>query len=124
QIQVFLSDDRDRTVERMENILADEGLILNNPTGEIFRAINNFFKTVLYILVGTASISLIVSGILIGLIVYISVLERVKEIGILTALGAKAGNIRSLFNFESGIIGFLSSFIALAISLLVSFIIN
>lgn len=124
RIQVFLQNDQERTVERIQNELLEKGYVLNNPTGEIFQSINNFFRTVLYILVGTASISLIVSGILIGLIIYIAVLERVKEIGILTALGAKARNIRSLFNFESGTIGVISAIISLLFSLLIARIIN
>lgn len=123
-IHVFIKDDRERTIERLEQTLFENGYVLNNPTQEIIRSTDDFFRSVLYVLVGTASISLIVSGILIGLIIYISVLERVKEIGILTALGAKAQNIRSLFNFESGMIGFFSAFLSLAISLLITFFIN
>lgn len=123
-IQVYMSDYRDRTLNALEKELGDLELILDNPTEIVYGSIDKFFNTVLYILVGTAAISLLVSGILVGLIVYISVIERIKEIGILTALGARAGNIRSLFIFESGFIGFLSALIGLGISILISMMIN
>jgi putative ABC transport system permease protein len=123
-VSAYLSTTREKEIEAIEEDLMDLGLVLKNPTSVLYGSVNQFFDTVLYILVGTASISLLVSGILVGLMVYISVIERVKEIGILTSLGARASNIRHLFIFESGFIGFLSSFIALGIALLISMAIN
>ena len=64
-----------------------------------------------YVLISFVSISLIVSSIMIGIITYISVLERTKEIGILRAIGASKRNISSIFNAETCIIGLLSGII-------------
>jgi ABC-type antimicrobial peptide transport system permease subunit len=80
--------------------------------------------TELKIFIGVASISLIVSGILIGLVVYTSIIERIKEIGILTAVGAKQGNIIGIFVLESGMLGLMSSLIAVLLSLLLTRMIN
>ncbi len=123
-LTVYLSTDNEDRIEDFEDLLFENGLILNNPVKIIFSTIDDFFDTILYILVGTASISLLVSGILVGLMIYISVLERIKEIGILTSIGARSSNIRNLFIFESGFLGFLSSFIALFISLFFTWMIN
>jgi len=75
-------------------------------------------------LIGIASITLVVSGILIGLVVYTSIIERVKEIGILTAIGARASNIVGIFIAESAVIGLLSSLIATVLALLISRALN
>lgn len=123
-ITVYLNVSKSNAIEKLENTLYDEGLVLRNPVKMVYGSINQFFDTVLAILVGTAAVSLVVSGILVGLMVYISVIERVKEIGILTSIGARASNIRNLFIFESGFIGLLSSFIALLIALLLTLLIN
>lgn len=124
EVKVYLENDRDQTVANVERKLAELGLILKNPTSTVYRSIDRFFNRALYILVGTASVSLVVSGILVGLMVYISVIERVKEVGILTALGAKRSNIRNLFIFESGFVGFLSSFIAIFFAFIISIFVN
>ncbi len=123
-IVVYFNSNKTDKINQFEDILTSNGLVLKNPVKVIFGAINDFFDTILYVLVGTASISLIVSGILVGLMIYISVLERIKEIGVLTSLGARKANIRHLFIFESGFIGLLSSTIALVISLVITWIIN
>jgi len=123
-LTVYLNTNDKNKIEQLEELLSDNELVLNNPVQIIFRAINNFFDTVLYVLLGTASVSLLVSGILVGLMIYISVIERTKEIGILTSLGARKSNIRHLFIFESGFLGFLSSIIALLFSLLIALLIN
>lgn len=123
-LNVFLNTKNQREIDSFADSLASKGLVLKNPENIINSSINNFFDTVLYILLGTAAISLIVAGILVGLMIYISVVERIKEIGILTSIGARGSNIRSMFLFESGFIGFLSSFLAFLISLLIALIIN
>ena len=64
------------------------------------------------------AVSLVVSSIMIGIITYISVLERTKEIGILRAIGASKRNISQVFNAETFIIGFCSGIIGIAITLL------
>ena len=108
------------TIELRDN----QGLILNNVFSSITSGIEDFMVTALKIFIGVASISLIVSGILIGLVIYTSILERIKEIGILTAIGAKSSNIVGIFIIESGVIGILSSVIATLIGFLLSRMIN
>ena len=76
------------------------------------------------VLVAFSSISLIVSSIMIGIITYISVLERTKEIGILRALGARAKDIKRVFNAETFIIGFVSGVIGVGIAYLLTFPVN
>ena len=70
------------------------------------------------VLIAFSSISLIVSSIMIGIITYISVLERTKEIGVLRAIGASKKNISSIFNAETFIVGFFSGVIGIGTTLL------
>ena len=73
-------------------------------------------NAVTYVLIAFISISLIVSSIMIGIITYISVYERTKEIGILRAIGASKKNISSIFNAETFIIGLLSGLFGIGIT--------
>ncbi|UQZ32670.1 sulfate ABC transporter ATP-binding protein [Paenibacillus sp. PK3_47] len=76
------------------------------------------------VLIAFASISLVVSLIMIGIITYISVLERTKEIGVLRALGARKKDITRVFNAETGIIGTLSGVLGIGIAYLLTIPIN
>ena len=76
------------------------------------------------VLIAFSSISLIVSSIMIGIITYISVLERTKEIGILRALGARGKDITRVFNAETIIIGLSSGILGLLIAYLLTFPMN
>ena len=84
----------------------------------------SIMDAITYVLIGFSSISLIVSSIMIGIITYISVLERTKEIGILRALGARKKDITRVFNAETFIIGLASGLIGIAIALLLTIPIN
>ena len=84
----------------------------------------SIMDAITYVLVGFSSISLIVSSIMIGIITYISVLERTKEIGILRALGARKKDITRVFNAETFIIGLSSGLIGIIIAILLTFPIN
>lgn len=81
-------------------------------------------KQVRYVLLGFAGISILVAALMISIVVYISVLERIKEIGILRAVGARKRDILNIFVAESFIIGVLSAGIGLAVTLGVSKLIN
>ena len=70
-----------------------------------------------YVLIAFVAVSLIVSSIMIGIITYISVMERTKEIGILRAIGASKKNISQVFNAETFIIGLLSGVLGIAVTL-------
>ncbi len=109
----YLSTSDDGDIDALRRDLRDdEGLVLRNVFGEITTQIDDVMFTALQWFVGISLISLVVAGILIGLVIYTSVLERVREIGILTALGARGSNIRGIFLIESGIGGLLSGTIA------------
>jgi len=84
----------------------------------------SIMDAVTYVLIGFSSISLVVSSIMIGIITYISVLERTKEIGILRALGARRKDITRVFNAETFIIGMTSGLIGIGIALLLTIPIN
>lgn len=93
-------------------------------TGIMISSVKVIVDSVSYVLIAFVSISLIVSSIMIGIITYISVLERTKEIGILRAIGASKKNISSIFNAETFIVGFLSGLIGVGVSLLLLIPIN
>ena len=77
-------------------------------TGMLMSSVKTIVNSVSYVLIAFVSISLIVSSIMIGIITYISVLERTKEIGVLRAIGASKRNISSIFNAETFIVGLFS----------------
>ena len=82
------------------------------------KSVTRIVNTISYVLIAFVAISLVVSSIMIGVITYISVLERRKEIGILRAMGASKGNIAQVFNAETVITGFLAGSMGVGISLL------
>lgn len=81
-------------------------------------SITSIVDVISYVLIAFVAVSLIVSSIMIGIITYISVLERTKEIGILRAIGASKRNISQVFNAETFIIGLCSGIIGIGVSLL------
>ena len=87
-------------------------------------SITNIIDAVSYALIGFVSISLVVSSIMIGIITYISVLERTKEIGILRAIGASKKDISRVFNAETFIVGLISGLIGVGITILLTIPIN
>ncbi|MGN0477324.1 MAG: ATP-binding cassette domain-containing protein [Ruminococcus sp.] len=84
----------------------------------LMSSVTTIVNVISYVLIAFVAVSLIVSSIMIGIITYISVLERTKEIGILRAIGASKRNISSVFNAETGIIGLCSGLLGVGISLL------
>ena len=87
-------------------------------------SVKTIVNSVTYVLIAFVSISLVVSSIMIGIITYISVFERTKEIGILRAIGASKRNISSIFNAETFIIGLLSGAFGIGFTLSVIPLIN
>ena len=94
----------------------DKEINYSDTTGILMSSVKTIVNAVSYVLIAFVSISLVVSSIMIGVITYISVYERTKEIGILRAIGASKGNISSIFNAETFIIGFLSGLFGIGIS--------
>ncbi len=103
--------------EKMDS-QGEEDKVINytDTTGILMNSVKTIVNAVTYVLIAFISISLIVSSIMIGIITYISVYERTKEIGILRAIGASKKNISSIFNAETFIIGLLSGLFGIGIS--------
>lgn len=86
--------------------------------GTLMPSVTDIVDIISYVLIAFVAISLVVSSIMIGVITYISVLERRKEIGILRAIGASKGNISQVFNAETCIIGLCAGLIGIGLTLL------
>jgi putative ABC transport system permease protein len=87
-------------------------------------SISTIINIISYVLIGFVSISLVVSSIMIGIITYISVLERTKEIGILRAMGASKKDISRVFKAETGIVGLFSGLVGIGVTILLTIPIN
>lgn len=104
---------------RMQQSGQEEKVIIyTDMVGTLMSSVTDIINVISYVLVAFVAISLIVSSIMIGVITYISVLERKKEIGILRAIGASKGNISQVFNAETFIIGLCAGLIGIGITLL------
>lgn len=116
----FLSfiDDYNKSVDK------DSEINFTDTTGILMSSVKTIVNAVSYVLIAFVSISLVVSSIMIGVITYISVYERTKEIGILRAIGASKRNISSIFNAETFIIGLLSGLFGIGITYIFIPIIN
>ena len=113
EIQKYNQKQKDEGKE--ENTITYSDLV-----GTMMSSITNIIDAVSYALIGFVSISLVVSSIMIGIITYISVLERTKEIGILRSLGARGKDITRVFNAETFIIGIFSGVLGIAIAYLLT----
>lgn len=107
----------DQTTEENHIVYSDYVALLMSSVTKIINVIT-------YVLIAFVAVSLVVSSIMIGIITYISVLERTKEIGILRAVGASKRNIAQVFNAEAVIIGLFAGLIGVGISLLLQFPLN
>ena len=102
----------------------NEKITYTDYIGLMLSSVTTIINAISYILIAFVSISLIVSSIMIGIITYISVLERTKEIGILRAMGASKRDISRVFNAETLIVGFAAGAIGIGITLLLLIPIN
>ena len=103
----------------MEAAGEDEKVITyTDLVGTLMSSVTDIVNIISYVLVAFVAISLVVSSIMIGVITYISVLERKKEIGILRAIGASRHNVSQVFNAETFIIGFCAGAMGIGITLL------
>lgn len=92
--------------------------------GLLMSSITTVLNAITYVLIAFVAISLIVSSIMIGIITYISVLERTKEIGILRSIGASKRDVSRVFNAETLIVGFVAGMIGILITLILNVVIN
>lgn len=109
----FLESYNKKVVENGEE---DKKINYTDTTGILMSSVKTIVNAVTYVLIAFISISLVVSSIMIGIITYISVYERTKEIGILRAIGASKKNISSIFNAETFIIGLLSGLFGIGVT--------
>ena len=104
---------------KMEESTQEEKVIrYTDVTGIMMSSVRTIIDSVSYALIAFVAVSLVVSSIMIGIITYISVMERTKEIGILRAIGASKRNISQVFNAETFIIGLCSGVIGIGVTLL------
>ena len=99
----------------------DKVISYTDLVGVMMSSVTSIVNMISYVLIAFVAISLVVSSIMIGVITYISVLERRKEIGILRAIGASKGNVGAVFNAETFIIGLLAGVIGIAITIIAIF---
>ncbi len=104
--------------DKMEKEDEEKVIKYSDITGLLMSSVKTIVDSVSYVLIAFVSISLVVSSIMIGIITYISVLERTKEIGVLRAIGASKRNISSIFNAETFIVGLFSGVIGIGTTLL------
>lgn len=104
--------------ERMKTEDEEKVITYTDFVGTLMSSVTDIVNVIGYVLIAFVAISLVVSSIMIGVITYISVLERKKEIGILRAIGASKQNISQVFNAETFIIGFGAGAMGIVITLL------
>ena len=118
--------------EFIEDIISDynegkvdeEKITYTDLVGMMMSSVSTIINIISYVLIAFVAISLVVSSIMIGIITYISVLERTKEIGILRSIGASKKDISRVFNAETLIIGFVSGALGIGLTLLLNIPIN
>lgn len=129
-ILIFPKDfeSKDAIVAKIDeyNEKAAEGneIVYTDIVGLMMSSVTTIINAISYILIAFVAISLVVSSIMIGIITYISVLERTKEIGILRAIGASKKDISRVFNAETLIVGFCAGAIGIGVTLLLNIPIN
>lgn len=105
--------------DKMRDIDEKKVIVYSDTVGTLMSSVTDIIDIIGYVLIAFVSVSLIVSSIMIGVITYISVLERRKEIGILRAMGASKRNITQVFNCETIITGFLAGIIGVIMTWLI-----
>ena len=112
-------------IERYNDTVAEEDQIeYTDIVALLMKSVSSIINVISYVLIAFVAISLVVSSIMIGIITYISVLERTKEIGILRAIGASKRDVSRVFNAETFIIGLFAGLIGIGITLLLNIPIN
>lgn len=129
-ISIFPIDfeSKDKIVEIINNYNAGKDeknqITYTDMIGVMMKSVTSIINTISYVLIAFVSISLIVSSIMIGIITYISVLERTKEIGILRSIGASKKDISRVFNAETLIEGLVAGLLGIIITLILNIPIN
>lgn len=103
---------------------SSEKIIYTDVSALVSESLSTLVNVISIVLICFASISLVVSSVMIGIIIYVSVLERTKEIGILRSVGARKKDVGRLFKMESLAIGFIAGVLGVALTYLISIPIN
>lgn len=112
-------DEISRCIEDYNETATKENQIMyTDYVGLLMSSVITIINVISYVLIAFVGVSLVVSSIMIGIITYISVLERTKEIGVLRAIGASKRNISQVFNAETFIIGLCSGVLGIIICLI------
>ena len=111
-------------VETTVELQEDMQITYSDNVGLIIAMINTMIEMITVALVAFTALSLVVSTVMIGIITYVSVVERIKEIGILRAVGARKKDISRLFNAETFIIGLVAGLFGILVTYIVSLVIN
>ena len=107
-----------------ESVEAEDRVYYNDMMEVLTSALSTMVDSVSYVLIAFVGISLFVSSIMIGIITYVSVIERTKEIGVLRSIGARKRDISRVFNAETFIIGLSAGLIGVFIAFILTFPIN
>lgn len=107
-----------------EGIIEEDKVHYSDSTEMLFSAMNSIVDAVKIVLICFTSISLVVSSIMIGIITYVSVVERTKEIGVLRSIGARKKDISRIFNAETFLVGLFAGVLGVAVTYLLSIPIN
>ena len=117
-------DDYNEFVENSEEYGKKYMISYTDYIGLMMSSVTTIIDAISYVLIAFVSVSLVVSSIMIGIITYISVLERTKEIGVLRSIGASKKDIKNVFTAESLIIGLISGLIGIGVTILLNIPIN
>ena len=121
-------EDKDLIAELIEEyngtVKEEQQIKYTDYVALLMSSVTTIVDAITYVLIAFVAISLVVSSIMIGIITYISVLERTKEIGILRAIGASKKDIRRVFNAETLIVGFVAGALGIGITLGLNVVIN
>ena len=118
-------DDKDLVTGYLDKWNEDHTKITYTDSLElIITMLNTMIDIISYALIAFTSISLVVSTVMIGIITYVSVVERIKEIGVIRSLGGRKKDVSNLFIAETAIIGFLAGLIGIIVTYLISAIVN
>lgn len=130
QINIYAStfEDKDAIADAItkynDSVSEEDQIEYTDIVAVLMSSITSIINVISYVLIAFVAISLVVSSIMIGIITYISVLERTKEIGILRAIGASKRDVSAVFNAETFIIGLAAGVIGIVITMLLNIPIN
>ena len=120
----FTYIDSDGNPVTVDGLTEGDMIKYTDTVGLIINMVNTMIQMITIALIAFTALSLVVSTVMVGIITYVSVVERIKEIGILRAVGARKKDIKRLFNAETLIIGLAAGVVGIVVTYILSFIVN